>query len=364
MSYFHILSLVLFTDFSQFCVDFKNSFCPISETETLQDVKKRNSNYFWMSKLLREVVEMYGSSGYNEYDYDNDTFSGPFYACSSEQISVTEFNVRICLPMSTSRKLETAKSYAGSKGITLQFNNKGSQYECLRGFDCSFISKCPQESEVLFFGGQYYIKLENIIMINMQSDTDLKKYVSVLGDLDVMLTGGYVKNMQNDSDLMILKELFSYKLGKKTTQLMGNDYIHETFSAFAKRKRQIVLDLDHLSTAKNKNFIGLVMHKMSEGADVKLDHDVSNLFRPELLLIFNNVKTITIKTTDSYGRYCFALSMIGLLSLIESKSLDQIIIQAVTYKKDKYNWIESLWNVNKEIITNKYNIKNYNINVR
>eukprot|EP01084_Bolivina_argentea_P074381 134930_1 len=111
----------------------------------------------------------------------------------------------------------------------------------------------------------------------------------------------------------------------------------------------------------------------TRGRDVRVDNDVSNLFKSELLSIFKNVKIIIIKTTNNSASVCYTLSVICLLSLIESTSLDKIIIKAVTKKIDGYNcidtkkidgynWIESLWNVNKEIITNKYHIKKYNIN--
>eukprot|EP01084_Bolivina_argentea_P214765 364581_1 len=94
---------------------------------------------------------------------------------------------------------------------------------------------------------------------------------------------------------------------------------------------------------------------MSKRRNVRVDNGFSNLFKSELLSIFKNVKTIIIRTTNDRGYCCYALSMISLLSLIESTSMDKIIIKAVTDEDDGYNWIESLWNVNKEIITNKYN---------
>ncbi len=165
-------------------------------------------------------------------------------------------------------------------------------------------------------------------------------------------------------DVFVIKRLFD---NNKIRRVTFDTYIYNTFIAYTHTKKQIVFALDDLyQDDANSEMRDLVMHKMSKGSDVRVDNDVSNLFKSELLSIFKNVKTIIIKTTYSHRSDCYTLSMICLLSLIESTSLDKIIIKAVTdaYKKDKYNWIESLWNVNKEIITNKYHTKNYNINVK
>eukprot|EP01083_Nonionella_stella_P287534 978756_1 len=64
-----------------------------------------NSNYWWMSKSLREMVELYGD---NRYD-----LKGPFYCGLSVVLPFPEFAIRLCGPTSTSLPIETAINFAG-----------------------------------------------------------------------------------------------------------------------------------------------------------------------------------------------------------------------------------------------------------
>eukprot|EP01084_Bolivina_argentea_P317336 550193_1 len=152
--------------------------------------------------------------------------------------------------MSTSRKLEMAKSFAGSKGMILQFNNSQiaftnfTSYGC-SAFDCSFISKCPQESEMLFMGGQYYIQLQTVIML--KNDQNFVEFIYALYYLDRILTANlkYLPDRLKISknDISVIKNLFSNILNKKTTMTF-DQYIYDIFAAFIERKKQIVLDLN------------------------------------------------------------------------------------------------------------------------
>eukprot|EP01084_Bolivina_argentea_P185503 319892_1 len=63
--------------------------------------------------------------------------------------------------------------------------------------------------------------------------------------------------------------------------------------------------------------------------------DYSNLFLPEMLVIFKNVNIVTIQTTGSNGYYYYPLSMIRLLSTIDSGSLDKVIVKAHSYYDSK-----------------------------
>eukprot|EP01084_Bolivina_argentea_P298538 514475_1 len=56
----HLLSLVLYCDYDDLSTDFSSSFRKIKKYETLSNIKKRNSKYYYFSKYLRETVECYG----------------------------------------------------------------------------------------------------------------------------------------------------------------------------------------------------------------------------------------------------------------------------------------------------------------
>ena len=80
ISFNHLLSLVLYTDYSDLSTHFSSTFRAIHQYEQLSSVRVRNANYWWMSKSLRELVELYGSCG-AKGDFtrnNNGCLSGPF----------------------------------------------------------------------------------------------------------------------------------------------------------------------------------------------------------------------------------------------------------------------------------------------
>eukprot|EP01084_Bolivina_argentea_P135459 238675_1 len=95
---------------------------------------------------------------------------------------------------------------------------------------------------------------------------------------------------------------------------------------------------------------------------VRLDTDYSNLFVSETLLIFKKVNSIIIQTTSPGGLYSYSVSMICLLSLIESMSLDKVSVKAYNYYQGD-NWIKALWNSDEKKLKKGYDDKKYDISM-
>lgn len=78
ISFNHLLSVWLFTDYTNLCTDFSKSFRASNAFESLTSTKARNAAYFWLSKYLRQCVELYGD--YDGYFAAKSTrLIGPFY---------------------------------------------------------------------------------------------------------------------------------------------------------------------------------------------------------------------------------------------------------------------------------------------
>eukprot|EP01084_Bolivina_argentea_P203120 346963_1 len=79
----HIMALILYCDFSELCTLFSSSFRRLNPSESLEEVKERNRKYWWMSKLLREAVEIYGVNAHEHWDGYHMKFIdgeiGPFF---------------------------------------------------------------------------------------------------------------------------------------------------------------------------------------------------------------------------------------------------------------------------------------------
>eukprot|EP01084_Bolivina_argentea_P245943 411689_1 len=80
ISLFHIQSVILYTDISELSTSFSSTFRAIYFGEHLKSIKKRNRNYYNLSKTLRETVECFGNTG-DEYGSINHIYyeNGPFY---------------------------------------------------------------------------------------------------------------------------------------------------------------------------------------------------------------------------------------------------------------------------------------------
>ena len=140
----NLLSIILYTDTTVLSSEFSSTFRRISPYETLTNTKRRNSKYWWWSKLLRETVELYGERA-------RDMAKSPFYTGMGIVMYMPCFMIRLCSPTSTSIHLEVALKFSGEAGIILQLNVKNmlhpNYHSHIRAMDCSWISRFKEEDE-------------------------------------------------------------------------------------------------------------------------------------------------------------------------------------------------------------------------
>lgn len=153
----HLISVILYCDYTKLSSDFSSTFRKCDSFETLQSIKQRNRKYFWMSRLLRETVEIFGQRSQGDYDlteaeYKNKLF-GPFYSGLSVVISIPNFFIRLYSPTSTSKHIQVALKFSGDNGIIMKLDNPIDNAQCsrLRAFDCTFISRYKEEAERYIF---------------------------------------------------------------------------------------------------------------------------------------------------------------------------------------------------------------------
>ena len=104
----HLLSLCLYTDVTALCTSFSMTFRAICKYESLSSIKNRNRNYYWMSRYLRETVQLFGSHGHQG-------LVGPFFSGLSFKLVFPEFQLRLCSPTSTSYHIEVALNFTNDK---------------------------------------------------------------------------------------------------------------------------------------------------------------------------------------------------------------------------------------------------------
>eukprot|EP01084_Bolivina_argentea_P226785 383034_1 len=123
----------------------------------------------------------------------------------------------------------------------------------------------------------------------------------------------------SSSEIKVIKELFSWKRGQSFSQKL-DQYVYQTFDAFLKHKKQIVIDLYQLGEAKTKDMIDLILYSLEKGTKERSYDDKTNLLRSETIGIFTNVKKVVIDTWDNY-----CISLAELLSLVSKTEWEQVI---------------------------------------
>ena len=141
MSLDRLICIILYTDYSSLSSDFSSTFRKSNIYEPVQSIKKRNRNYYFMSKLLKETVYVYGA----HYDYG---LSGPFYCGMSSVINMPQFNISLFSPTSTSTHIQIAMRFGGNKGIIIEFNNDKGRSRRVYGLDVCWLSRFSEEEEV------------------------------------------------------------------------------------------------------------------------------------------------------------------------------------------------------------------------
>ena len=158
--------MILYCDYTDLSSHFTATFRKTGSFETIKSIKKRNSEYYWLSRILRETVELFGQCSFGEWDgvsddkYDVDKrvnkLLGPYYTGMSFVMNIPEFSIFLCSPTSTSMQIEVAIKFSGDQGTVIQLDNPcRSQYEFLRGFNCCWLSRYKEEDERYCYCSMY-----------------------------------------------------------------------------------------------------------------------------------------------------------------------------------------------------------------
>eukprot|EP01083_Nonionella_stella_P063988 166363_1 len=355
----HLLSVILYTDRSKLSREFSATFRSKAPFEPLSSIKNRNGEFAVWSRLLQETVYYFGNMGdptNNDYFLerkwkDLEIETGPFYCGVSRVLVIPEFNIQLNSPTSTTKHIEVAQRFAGESGLIIQLNNDGyrDSYR-LPSWNCSWLSAFPEEDERLWMAGISRIKIETVRIIG--TTKNYRRYFKSLFRFDSMLTGVLPSTSEQkptDKDSNILSQLVMYKTTRQGAVDDYPPYILWTFEAYAKNKTRIDIRLGVLRTWFEK-LNDLIMTKIvqrvretSDKIEFKLDgQKTTNLLKPKIFKLFDNLKTIIIDTTHPDGNHIdeYRMDLLSLLSLLSKSDVYEVEMHAmhqyIIQKKGKY----------------------------
>ena len=259
----HVMSLILYTDYDNLSTAFSKTFRKISPQQTIDDVKRNNQEFAIWSRLLRETIEYFGFNQFGDeyvteffarnelygYGYPrriSNSLFGPFYCGMSVKMVVPQFHMNLYGPTSTSFDKEIAVKFSGQKGILLKLNNTGTENSAyLRGMNVEWISRFTEEREVIWIGGEFEIRIENIITI--EDRKSYKSYFEIMFIFEALINGlmlidDFSKKV-NYVYYDTIQSLINHYLGIDGYKNDCDEYVNTTFAAFIKQRKQITFKM-------------------------------------------------------------------------------------------------------------------------
>ena len=125
----HVLSLICYCDLTNFSREWSSTFRFIRFGESIKQLKDRNSRFYFCSKYMIEIVNVFGMSGPSLLNHNlNGHETGPFYCGLNVPLLFPSYVTRFCGPCSTSKQLTVATRFADTKGVIISVTNKYNEY--------------------------------------------------------------------------------------------------------------------------------------------------------------------------------------------------------------------------------------------
>lgn len=256
LSIMYIMSIIFYTDFDVLSYNFRSTFRRIFQNETARSVKKRNTEYWYWSKLLMETVNCFGTrvakSKINTFYHNTSLVHFDSF--------IAEFNS----PTSTTSHLSIATLYGKNDGLILDlkmYNNafNGIYGKSLRYFNCEYLSSFNNQNERLFIcppHNIYGLYLEIASIHNTLTNKNYGDFIQSLSLFDNAINGinaDSMCNLHSFSYGMISEnkgriwDLISYTIQniENNNQLPLN-WIQQCFIKWTENKFKIHFDLNEL----------------------------------------------------------------------------------------------------------------------
>eukprot|EP01084_Bolivina_argentea_P200792 343312_1 len=204
----HIFVISIYTNISQFCTVFRQTYRRMNKEKTDQDVRKRHKQFVLYAKSLFEAVQFFG---------ENMTSTMKVYHGLDKVMKFTEFTAFFNQPVSTTTSLRVAAQFSDGAGniLTLRASmDSMDKQKKAKYFSVSWLSCFPEEKELLFFGSYIRFKIHDIITFESHTMISHREELLMLNKFQQII--GNQKNDLNANETMI----FNHKLSRNLTSLI------------------------------------------------------------------------------------------------------------------------------------------------
>merc|ERR1712192_52268 len=237
------------------------------------------------------------------------------------------------------KQKEIAVRFAGPEGMLIRLNNDVFPSDMEPLWNSAWLSCFPEEDERFFFGSLFKLRLETLMLV--ESAKNYKQSIGAFYKFDALLSGVKMDGKMaevSEVEFDIVDSCIESVLGEPCSDSKLDDFILDNFYAFTQQKTRITLVTPLIDMVKNKSFVDLIMHPLSEQGADDVSADDTNLFKPLLFKLFPNLTQITLATAWSWQIY--AINLLSLLSILHKAELPRAL-ESIVVKDGRKHWLKS-----------------------
>ena len=309
----HLHALFIYTNFTDLCKAFGETFRSLDEDESIEDINYRNSKYQRTAKALRELILYFGNHGEKWYgDATRTEEHGPFYTGMGCVLNIPAFTISFQGPTSTSKTLEIAVRFAGESGMVLSLNNKSGESQWERFINAKWFSCYPEEDERLFMGSTHYLTVEKLSIIPFAKS--YKQSTKAFAKFDALLKGdeSLFENNVTLSQWTLIQKAITNCLDQKRAAEVENSSLDafslDNFYLMTLQKTHIKLNLESIHNLSCTPLKQWFVHNTRILKVDEVPKDMTNVIKGNVLSLFPNLVTLTIHTVhDHQTEFRFSL---------------------------------------------------------
>ena len=291
----HIMSILLYTNFTDLSCEFSRTFRKTNEKETDKAFKARHRPFAVWARHLRETIDCFGES------FADSTASKPwFYHGISCKMLFQGFFQKFRGPTSFTLLESVAVMFASQgegDGIVIKVRNNGT---ATTYFDCRALSDFGNEAEMLFVGGFQELEISGLTAISDGTKHD--QWIKAIKLFDSGLVKGLTSNENvSASDKDAIDALISDFVAEHEDDHKREDipdYIRSLFAHFMHKTQEIYIDVGVLT--KEVLWMHEVrgqMYGFKRLQNVYLNED-GNIKWKDIIKLFPSLRAIHIKCID------------------------------------------------------------------
>eukprot|EP01084_Bolivina_argentea_P020807 38652_1 len=254
MSIQHLVAIMIYCNYDYLQNHFSSTFRALYSNESYYSMKRRNSNFWHLSKYLIESVYVFGNKS-----NDKNKINKFYHGINKElyfQSTVAIFNG----PLSTSSEFEVAVNFASNLSNGLVVELQPTPYTDYY-FSASWISDFSNEAEFIFIAQSFnHSEMAPLTITNITSTATCEQFSDYLKALNILNNVTIARPMLNKTEMFsdriksLTIQLIKHRLGEKKMNKI-HYYIDGLLNYFCEQKTFVRIDVNQMQGICDKKSV-------------------------------------------------------------------------------------------------------------